>query len=245
MRARRGCSRRSASQALATTSSGFAFTPRPARRRRDARRGRRARRRRSTQATDLPVSVDLENGYGPEPEAAARAITARRRGRRGRRLDRGLGPRRAASTTLDARGRASRSGGRGRPRAAVPVHADRARREPHPREPRPRRHDRAAAGVRGGGRRRPLCAGAARPSRRSSAVCARCSKPVNVLARPDADLRRDRRCGRSARQRRRKPDLDRRRRARVAPPKRSATAAISPCFGPHLPCATGLSSPRV
>jgi 2-methylisocitrate lyase-like PEP mutase family enzyme len=27
------------------------------------------------QATDLPVSVDLENGYGPAPEDAARAIT--------------------------------------------------------------------------------------------------------------------------------------------------------------------------
>jgi 2-methylisocitrate lyase-like PEP mutase family enzyme len=27
------------------------------------------------QATDLPVSADLENGYGPEPEDAARAIT--------------------------------------------------------------------------------------------------------------------------------------------------------------------------
>ncbi len=29
-----------------------------------------------TAATDLPVSVDLENGYGPAPEAAARAIEA-------------------------------------------------------------------------------------------------------------------------------------------------------------------------
>ena len=28
-----------------------------------------------TNATDLPVSVDLENGYGPAPEDAARAIT--------------------------------------------------------------------------------------------------------------------------------------------------------------------------
>jgi len=28
------------------------------------------------QATDLPVSVDLENGYGPAPEDAARAITS-------------------------------------------------------------------------------------------------------------------------------------------------------------------------
>ena len=27
------------------------------------------------QATDLPVSVDMENGYGPDPEDAARAIT--------------------------------------------------------------------------------------------------------------------------------------------------------------------------
>ena len=29
-----------------------------------------------SQATDLPISVDLENGYGPTPEDAARAITA-------------------------------------------------------------------------------------------------------------------------------------------------------------------------
>jgi 2-methylisocitrate lyase-like PEP mutase family enzyme len=60
--------------ALATTSAGFAFTLG----RLDgaatvddvvehvAALGR---------ATDLPVSVDLENGYGAEPEAAARAIT--------------------------------------------------------------------------------------------------------------------------------------------------------------------------
>src|SRR3954452_2270531 len=61
-------------KALATTSSGFAFTlGRP-----DG----------SVtldeivkhigaldQATPLPVSVDLENGYGPTPEDAARAIT--------------------------------------------------------------------------------------------------------------------------------------------------------------------------
>ncbi|MFL5823387.1 MAG: isocitrate lyase/phosphoenolpyruvate mutase family protein [Solirubrobacteraceae bacterium] len=59
--------------ALATTSSGFAFTL--------------ARRDGATSleevvehvrvvvgASDLPVSVDLENGYGAEPDAAARAI---------------------------------------------------------------------------------------------------------------------------------------------------------------------------
>ena len=60
-------------QALATTSSGFAFTL-----------GRLdggvtldevvEHTALLTGATSLPVSVDLENGYGPEPEHAARAI---------------------------------------------------------------------------------------------------------------------------------------------------------------------------
>jgi 2-methylisocitrate lyase-like PEP mutase family enzyme len=61
-------------QALATTSSGFAFTL-----------GRLdgsvtldevvEHVARLDAAIDLPLSVDLENGYGPEPEAAALAIT--------------------------------------------------------------------------------------------------------------------------------------------------------------------------
>jgi len=60
-------------QALATTSSGFAFTL-----------GKldgevtldevAAHVRALDEATALPVSVDLENGYGAEPEAAARAV---------------------------------------------------------------------------------------------------------------------------------------------------------------------------
>jgi 2-methylisocitrate lyase-like PEP mutase family enzyme len=60
-------------KALATTSSGFAFTL-----------GRldghvsldeiSEHTAALDRATDLPVSVDLENGYGPEPEDAARAI---------------------------------------------------------------------------------------------------------------------------------------------------------------------------
>jgi 2-methylisocitrate lyase-like PEP mutase family enzyme len=59
---------------LATTSSGFAFTL-----------GRpdgsvtldelAGHVRLLDRATDLPVSVDLENGFGPQPEDAARAIT--------------------------------------------------------------------------------------------------------------------------------------------------------------------------
>lgn len=61
-------------KALASTSSGFAFTL-----------GRRdgdvtldeviAHTAQLDAATALPVAIDLENGYGPEPEAAARAIT--------------------------------------------------------------------------------------------------------------------------------------------------------------------------
>ncbi len=61
-------------KALATTSSGFAFTL-----------GRLdgsvtldevvAHAAALDRATDLPLSVDLENGYGPEPESAALAIT--------------------------------------------------------------------------------------------------------------------------------------------------------------------------
>jgi len=61
-------------KALATTSSGFAFTL-----------GRRDGRVSLDEvvehvaaldcATELPLSVDLENGYGPEPADAARAIT--------------------------------------------------------------------------------------------------------------------------------------------------------------------------
>jgi 2-methylisocitrate lyase-like PEP mutase family enzyme len=62
-------------EALATTSSGFAFTL-----------GRLdsgatlddviAHVAALAGATDLPLSVDLENGYGPDPESVARAITA-------------------------------------------------------------------------------------------------------------------------------------------------------------------------
>jgi len=61
-------------KALATTSSGFAFTL--------GRLDGRVTLAETVEhaaaldrATDLPLSVDLENGYGPEPETAALAIT--------------------------------------------------------------------------------------------------------------------------------------------------------------------------
>ena len=60
-------------RALATTSSGFAFTLG----RLDGSVGLEEVAIHASAldaATDLPVSVDLENGYGAEPEAAARAV---------------------------------------------------------------------------------------------------------------------------------------------------------------------------
>ena len=61
-------------QALATTSSGFAFTL--GRTDGEASLDEVADHIRALdRATSLPVSVDLENGYGREPEAAADAVT--------------------------------------------------------------------------------------------------------------------------------------------------------------------------
>ena len=60
-------------KALATTSSGFAFTL--GRLDGDASLDEVVEHTRAlVEATRLPVSVDLENGHGPEPEDAARAI---------------------------------------------------------------------------------------------------------------------------------------------------------------------------
>lgn len=61
-------------EALATTSSGFAFTL--GRQDGDVTLEEVAGHTRALDAaTGLPVSVDLENGYGPDPEDAARAIS--------------------------------------------------------------------------------------------------------------------------------------------------------------------------
>jgi 2-methylisocitrate lyase-like PEP mutase family enzyme len=61
-------------KALASTSSGFAFTL--GRLDGEATLGEVLEHTRAlAQATGLPVSADLENGHGPEPEDAARAIT--------------------------------------------------------------------------------------------------------------------------------------------------------------------------
>ena len=194
-------------KALATTSSGLAFT-----------RGRLdggataddvfAHVREVTQATALPLSVDLENGYDADPDRAASALVRVAGGGRRRRLDRGLGPA-DRHLSAGAGGRARRGRLRGRAPAGLPVHGHRPRGEPDPRQPRPRRHDRAPARVRA----RPGRMCSSRPASATGADSRGLRGDVEARQRaraPEADDARDRRRGRAARQRRRRAHLDRR-----------------------------------
>ena len=126
------------------------------------------------------MSVDLENGYGGSPESAAEAIVRVAEAGAvggsiedydpaGRLYEPGQAAERVAAAAEFGAGR------------RLPVHAHRPRREPHPRQPRPRRHDRPTAGVRGGRRRLPL---RARPAngRRDTCGLRRGLRPLNVLA---------------------------------------------------------------
>ena len=146
-------------KALASTSSGFAFTL-----------GRLdghatldqvvEHARVLDQATSLPVSVDLENGHGPEPEEAALAITrVAEAGAVGGSIE-----------DYDPEGRIYEFDHAVERVAAACEAAKRlgfpftltARAENHDsREPRPRRHDRAPGRLRGGRRRCALRARAA------------------------------------------------------------------------------------
>ena len=146
----------------------FRLHARPSRRRCHARRDGRAHR--------CARPRDGASGLGRSRERLRRRSgklrtrdRARRRGRRGRRLDRGLRPG-GLPVRSGSRGRAGRrcSGDGARPR--LPLHAHRPRREPHPRQSRPRGHDRAAAVVRGGRRRRALRARPAQRRRHSRGV---------------------------------------------------------------------------
>ena len=176
---------------------------RPPRRQRHPRRGRRARARALDAATELPISVDLENGYGPDPEhAATRDRCASRRRARWAARSRTRPGRRAVLAR--ARGGAVAAAAEAAQRPRLPVHADRPRGEPHPRRPGPRRHDRAPAGLRA--RRaptsssRPACAAGTRSGRSATPSRSRstCSPSAGHLDE------RDRRGGRAARQRRRR-----------------------------------------
>jgi 2-methylisocitrate lyase-like PEP mutase family enzyme len=172
-------------RALATTSSGFAFTL-----------GRldgsvtldevAAHVAALAQATDLPISVDLENGYGPSPEDAARAIeAAARAGAVGGSIEDappGAEPyplehatRRVAAAveaargldfpfTLTARAENQLRGNRDLDETIARLEA----------------YERAGADV--------LFAPGLRSREEIAAVCEAASKPVNVLARPGLSL---------------------------------------------------------
>ena len=150
-------------------------------------------------ATDLPVSVDLENGYGPDPrDAATRDRRAAPRPARSAARSRTTTPRGACTTATQAAERVAAAVEAARsPR--LPLHAHRARREPHPRQSRPRRHDRPPAGLRGGRRRRPVRARACANGGRDPGGLRR-GRQAGERARPQGpDVARDRRRRRRAR----------------------------------------------
>ena len=162
MRDRRASSSRSGFEALATTSAGFANTLG----RLDGQVTRDEAIAHSTAiaaATALPVSADLENGFADEPAGVAKTVElAIGAGLAGCSVEDYSGAELyPAELARDRRSGRGRRGPCGR-RAPRP---HRARREPHPRQPRPRRHDRPPAVVPGGGRRRALRPGTRRPRR--------------------------------------------------------------------------------
>ena len=182
--------------ALATTSSGFAFTlGRP-----DGAASLEevcAHVAVLDAATDLPVSVDLENGYGPDPSDAATAIRARRRPARSAARSRTTTPR-GASTTASTRSSASRPPSR--PPAALDFPFTlTARAENHIRG-NPDLDDTIA---RLQAYEAPAPTSCTRPGCTDGgeirAVCDAVGKPVNVLAHKGLTIARDRRRRRHAR----------------------------------------------
>jgi len=172
-------------RALATTSSGFAFTL-------GKLDGHVTRDEVAAHvaaldvATELPVSVDLENGYGPDPEDAARAVTA-------------AGDAGAVGGSIEDydRGGELYSLDHAVERVAAAVEAARALSFPFTLTARAENHirgnpdlddtiarlqayDRAGADV--------LYAPGLRDGEEIRAVCEAVSKPVNVLARPGLSM---------------------------------------------------------
>jgi 2-methylisocitrate lyase-like PEP mutase family enzyme len=172
--------------ALATTSSGFAFTlGRPDG---TATLDEVAEHvRRLAGATTIPLSVDLENGYGPEPEAAAEAVerVAAAGAVGGSIEDYNPGGTiypvdRAAERVAAAREAADRLGF---PFVLTGRAENHIRGNPDLEDTiaRLQAYERAGADV--------LYAPGLRSAAEIRAVCEAVSKPVNVLARPDLSLR--------------------------------------------------------
>ena len=128
---------------------GLRVHARPARRRRDARRGRRARRGARPRRPTCRSRSTSRTATARRPRTPRRAIArAAEAGAVGGSIedydpDGGLYELGHARERVAAAVEAARG-------ARLPVHAHRPGREPHPRQPRPRRHDRPAAGLRGG-----------------------------------------------------------------------------------------------
>ena len=172
-------------EALATTSSGFAFTL-----------GRLdgsvtldevvAHTAALDQATALPISVDLENGFGAVPRGRRARDLARRGGRSGRRVDRGLGSRRHLYELAHAVERVA-AAVEARARLGFPFTLT-ARAENHIRDnpdladtiARLQAFEEAGADV--------LYAPGLRTVEEIRAVCEAVSKPVNVLALPSLSV---------------------------------------------------------
>lgn len=173
-------------KALATTSSGFAFTlGRPD--------GGVTLAELSehvalvSESTSLPVSVDLENGYGPEPEAAATAIeTAARSGAVGGSIEdwdptEGIYPLDQAVARVSAAVQAARSLEFPFTLTARAENLIRGRDDLNDTIARLQAYEAAGADV--------LFAPGLRGAEQVGAVCRALSRPVNVLAYPKATVR--------------------------------------------------------
>ena len=174
-------------EALATTSSGFAATlgRLDGSVTRDEAIGHAAA---IVEATDLPVSADLENGFADDPDGVAETLRPRRSqaGLAGCSVEDSTGRPDAPIYDRRAGGRAGQGRGRGGPRRTGPPRAHRPGRELPARPARPGRHHRPAPGLPGGRRRRALRPWPAPTSRTSAGSWPSVDRPVNVLALPGA-----------------------------------------------------------
>lgn len=166
-------------KALATTSSGFAFTlGRPDGGVALAELAEHVTR--VSESTSLPVSVDLENGFGPEPEAAARAIeTAARSGAVGGSIEdwdsaEGIYPLDQAVARISAAAQAARSLDIRFTLTARAENLIRGRDDLNDTIARLRAYEQAGADV--------LFAPGLRDTDQIRAVCQAVGRPVNVLA---------------------------------------------------------------
>ena len=176
-------------------------------------------------ATDLPVSVDMENGYGPEPEDAARAVTrAAEAGAVGGSIEdwdpeRGIYEIDHATERIAAAAEAAAQVGFPFTLTARAENHFRGNPDLDDTIARLQAYERAGADV--------LYAPLVSKSEDIRAVRDATSKPINVLAHAQHDRARDRGGRRPAHQRRQPARLDAPPERWRRPPSRSATRATS------------------